>query len=86
VNQATQIYSREFDSIFLRLPVQLQRRIEAKLSDLGRRLESFPHERLQGRSEFRIRIGDHRIIYEFDVGRNELYLVTMGHRRDVYRR
>lgn len=86
MNQATQIYSREFDAIFLQLPAQLQARIETKLRDLGRRMESFPHERLQGRSEFRIRIGDYRIIYEFDTGRNELYLVTLGHRRDIYRR
>ena len=86
MNQATQIYSREFDAIFLRLPVQLQQRIESKLREMGRRLESFPHERLQGRPEFRIRVGDYRIVYEFDAGRNELYLITLGHRRDVYRR
>jgi mRNA interferase RelE/StbE len=86
VNQATEIYSREFDTIFFRLPAHLQERIEAKLRELGRRLGSFPHQRLQGRSEFRLRIGDYRIIYEFDVGRNELSLVTLGHRRDVYRR
>ena len=86
MNQATEIYSREFDAIFLRLPPQVQGRIEAKLRDLGRRLEGFPHERLQGRPEFRLRVGDYRIIYEFDLQRNELLLVTLGHRRDVYRR
>ncbi len=86
MNQATEIYSREFDGIFFRLPAQLQNRIEAKLRDLGQRLERFPHQRLQGRSEFRLRVGDYRVIYEFDVGRNELYMVTLGHRRDVYRR
>jgi mRNA interferase RelE/StbE len=86
VNQATEIYSREFDAIFFRLPARLQDRIEAKIRELGRQLESFRHERLQGRPEFRLRVGDYRVIYEFDVRRNELYLVTMGHRREVYRR
>ena len=86
MNQATEIYSREFDAIFLRLPAHLQKRIEAKLRELGRRLESFPHERLQGRPEFRLRVGDYRVIYEFDLLRNELSLITLGHRRDVYRR
>ena len=86
MNQATEIYSREFDSIFFRLPPHLQDRIEAKLRDLGRRLESFPHERMQGRSEFRLRVGDYRVLYEFDLSRNELSLVTLGHRREVYRR
>jgi len=29
-------------------------------------------------------VGDYRIIYTFDVGLNELSLVTLGHRREVY--
>jgi mRNA-degrading endonuclease RelE of RelBE toxin-antitoxin system len=40
---------------------------------------------LQGRAEFRLRVGDYRIIYAFDVSRNELSLVTLGHRREAYR-
>ena len=85
MNQATEIYSREFDSIFFRLPPQVQGRIEARLRELGRRLNDFPHARLQGRSEFRLRVGDYRIIYVFDVSRIELSLITLGHRREVYR-
>ena len=46
----------------------------------------FPHHRLQARTEYRLRVGDFRIIYEFDSVQNELYLVTLGHRSDVYRR
>ena len=84
MNQATEIYSREFDSIFFRLPPQIQRRLEAKIRQLGRRLEDFPHQRLQGRPEFRLRVGDYRVLYQFDLTQNELELVTLGHRRDVY--
>jgi mRNA interferase RelE/StbE len=85
VNQATEIYSREFDSIFFQLPPQLQNRILAQIRELGRHLENFSHYRLQGRQEFRLRVGDYRIIYRIDVGRNELMLVTLGHRSEVYR-
>jgi mRNA interferase RelE/StbE len=85
MNQATEIYSREFDSIFFRLPPPWQQRILEKVRDLGRRLDCFPHQRLSGRSEFRLRVGDYRIIYDFDLSRNELYLITLGHRREVYR-
>ena len=83
--QATEIYSREFDAIFYPLPPTVRERIEAKIGELGRRLEDFPHQRLQGRPEFRLRAGDYRIIYQFDLQRNGLYLVTLGHRREVYR-
>ena len=85
MSQATEVYSREFDAIFFRLPPQVQSRILARIRELGRRLDDFPHGRLQGRGEFRLRVGDYRIIYTFDVSRNELSLVTLGHRREVYR-
>jgi mRNA interferase RelE/StbE len=40
---------------------------------------------LQARGEFKLRVGDYRVIYEFDANRNEIYLITIGHRREVYR-
>jgi mRNA interferase RelE/StbE len=85
MRRATEIYSREFDAIFFKLPTRVQALIEGKIRELGQHLESHPHHRLQGRSEFRLRAGDYRIIYEFDVQKNELQLITIGHRREVYR-
>ena len=43
------------------------------------------HERLQGREEYKLRVGDWRVLYEFDLPKNELYLLTVRHRREVYR-
>jgi mRNA interferase RelE/StbE len=83
VSQATEIYSREFDSVFLKLPPRIRELVEAKIRDLGSRLADFPHRRLKGRSEYRLRAGDYRIIYEFDRARNILYLIAIGHRREV---
>jgi len=85
VGQATEIYSKEFQSQFDRLPSGMRMRIIEKIRHVGRHLDTFPHERLQGRDEFRLRVGDFRIIYEFDLGKNEVSLVTLGHRREVYR-
>ena len=85
MSQATEIYSHEFDSIFSQLPPGVRGRVQEKIRVLGSRLNNFPHERLLGRPEFRLRVGDYRVIYEFDLERNELFLATLGHRRDVYR-
>ena len=85
MSQATEIYSREFDSVFLKLPTRIRELVEAKIRDLGSHLADFPHRRLKGRSEYRLRAGDYRIIYEFDRARNILYLIAIGHRREVYR-
>lgn len=85
MSRATEVYSREFDSVFLNLSPRICELIEAKIHDVGSRLGAYSHHRLQGRSEYRLRAGDYRIIYEFDQQKNILYLVTLGHRREVYR-
>ena len=84
-SRAQEIYSAEFDRIFFKLPEQIRGRLEAKISDLGTRLNSFPHHRLKGSSDYRLRVGDYRVIYNFDLQKNMVYLVTVGNRREIYR-
>ena len=67
------------------LPAGAQTRLQARLDSLGLRLPHYPHFRMQGCDTFRLRVGDYRIIYQFDIQRNELYLITLGHRRDIYK-
>ncbi len=62
---ATRIYSPGFDAEFWALPAGIQARIETKLDELGRQLREFPHHRLQQSDDFRLRVGDYRIIYGF---------------------
>jgi len=52
---------------------------------MGTRLESFPHKRLQGRPEFKLRIGNYRVLYEFDAKCGRVYLHYIGHRREIYK-
>jgi mRNA interferase RelE/StbE len=82
---ATQIYSSDFDKGFYKLPVETQARIQQKLDEIGRRLESYPHYQMTGTSAFRLRVGDYRVIYRFNIRKNELYVAAVGHRREVYR-
>jgi mRNA-degrading endonuclease RelE of RelBE toxin-antitoxin system len=79
---ATQIYSSDFDNTFWRLPMEVQSRIQRKLDDLGWRLDTFPHYQMTGMNALRLRVGDYRIVYRFDLQKNEIYV---GHRREVYR-
>jgi len=85
VDQATQVYSPAFDEVFFGLPASVRAKIEAKIRELGRTLELYPHHRLQGRREYRIRVGDYRVFYTFDLHGNILYLHEVGHRSEVYR-
>ena len=40
---------------------------------------------LRGRDGWRLRVGDYRILYTIDDGVLRIVVVTLGHRRDVYR-
>jgi len=81
---ATQIYSSHFDRRFLNLPQDIQRRIQQRVDELGLDLRKFSHHRMQGVDAFRLRVGDYRIVYQFSVTKNELYLIAVGNRRDIY--
>ena len=82
---ATQISSREFDGVFLKLPPAIQAHILRKIDGMGLRLATFPHYRMVGSDKFRLRVGDYRVIYRFDMAKGEIYLVAIGHRREIYR-
>ena len=85
MSRATEVYAREFDSNLFKLPPHVREAIESKIHQLGSRLADYPHHRLKGRTEYRLRVGDFRVIYEFDRERNILYLITVGNRREIYR-
>ncbi|TKB72464.1 MAG: hypothetical protein E8D45_10670 [Nitrospira sp.] len=41
--------------------------------------------KVSGRSEYRLRVGDYRILYSIEEDRKRVEIVAVGHRRDVYR-
>ena len=56
-----------------------------KIDAIGRNLKTFPHYRMEGIDTFRLRIGDYRVIYQMDFQKNELFLVAVGRRREIYK-
>ncbi len=82
---ATQIASREFDSDFFHLPEPVQALVQRKIDSMSLRLATFPHYRMTGSDQYRMRIGDYRVIYRFDPIREEIFLIAIGHRREIYR-
>ena len=49
--------------------------------------EPRPHgtRKLSGRDAWRIRVGDYRIIYEIEDSQRSILVVTLGHRKEIYR-
>jgi len=86
VANVLQIWSQMFCRKFDALPAGVREAIMLKVDDMGRRLAVFPHERLQGRTECKLRVGDYRVLYEFDVQAGRIYLLYVGNRREIYKR
>ena len=82
---ALQIWSATFSKAFDALPDSTREAVRQKLDEMGARLPQFPHKRLQGRPEFKLRVGDYRVLYEFDLPQGRIYLHYVGHRREIYK-
>jgi mRNA interferase RelE/StbE len=85
MSAALQIGYTTFDAAFFKLPPNVRSRIEAKIDEMGLRLKTFPHYRMKGHNRYRLRVGDHRIIYTFDAEKNIIHLLAVGNRREIYR-
>ena len=85
VAAALQIWTHTFCREFDRLPPAIQGAVQAKIDAMGRRLDTFPHHRLKNRGDYRLRAGDHRVLYDFDASKGVIYLLFLGHQREVYK-
>jgi len=80
------VTTKSFAKALSRLPVNLQKRIVAKIKEVA----TDPYDthsnvtRLQGRDGYRLRVGDWRVIYELHDDRLELWVLEVGARGGIY--
>lgn len=43
------------------------------------------YERLTGRSEYKVRVGNYRIIVDIDETKNTIFVLVIGHRKNIYK-
>jgi mRNA interferase RelE/StbE len=43
-------------------------------------------KRLKGETAFRLRVGDYRIIFDFDQKTQKIIILDIGHRKNIYKR
>ncbi len=67
------------------LPKADCRRVVARIQLLARDPRSHGCEKLSGAEKYRVRQGDHRILYEIDDSTRSVTIVKVGNRREVYR-
>ena len=68
-----------------RLPDEITNRILARLSALETNPRPVDVKKIKGRDAWRIRVSDYRVIYEIHDRALQVIVITVGHRREVYR-
>ena len=68
-----------------RLPDDVAKRVLDRLVELEDEPRPADAKELTGRPAWRIRVGDYRVIYEIHDRELRVVVVTVGHRREVYR-
>jgi mRNA interferase RelE/StbE len=68
-----------------RLPAEVVERVLSHLETLEANPRPTGVKKLRGRPAYRLRSGDYRIIYEIHDRELRVLVITVGHRRDIYR-
>lgn len=71
---------------FRRLRGAVRDRIETAIDGLAANPRPRGTTKLAGRDDFRIRVGDYRIVYAVDDTERLVLIARIAHRREVYRR
>ena len=70
---------------FRAMPKKDLRKILLRIEELSRDPRPYGHEKLTGCERYRIRQGRYRIVYSIQDKELTIWVVKVGHRREVYR-
>ena len=79
------IFDEEAIGFLEKLPRDISKRIFKKIQ----KTKEDPHHyfsKLEGRKEYKLRIGDYRVIADIDDKEIKIYIIIIGHRRNIYKK
>ena len=81
------MYDVIFDPKAIELLEKSQKQLAKRIWDKIRSTKENPHhffERLSGRTDYKLRIGDYRVIADIDDNKKRIEITLIGHRKNVY--
>ena len=80
-------YTNTADNDLSRLDARVAQRVHDAVVRLVENAEAMRHTALTGRynGQFRLRVGDYRVLYRLDRGRRLITVVRVEHRSEAYR-
>lgn len=78
------IYSQLFSKQLRKLNIDIQERVVTSLERC--RIRPYDHvKKLVGVPHFSLRVGDYRIIMNIDDGNLKIFVIEIGHRKNIYK-
>ena len=79
------IFDEEAIDFLEKLPAQIKERIFNKIISAKENPLHF-FERLEGRTDYKLRIGDYRIIADIEQNDKKIKVTRIGHRKNIYKK
>jgi len=81
-------YDIKIEKKALKFLKNLDKKNQSKIIEKIYKLSENPYhnsKKLIGRDAYRIRVGNYRVIYEIDENSVKIFVINIGHRKDIYR-
>ncbi len=82
------ISSKEFEKTLDKIPLNSANKIRNKINNLATSKENLDIKKLKNRNDYRLRIGDYRVTFEYSSVENKVVIIlhAVSHRKDVYKK
>jgi mRNA interferase RelE/StbE len=81
------LIERKAEKSIKKLPKRIAGKVIEKIQELKSEPRPLGSRKIVGsEGDYRIRIGDYRVVYELDEENEQLIIMAVGHRRDVYKK
>ena len=79
------VFHRKTEKELRKIPAQDRNKIFEKIQELSDNPYLFGHIKLSGNDDlYRVRQGNYRIIYSIEDKQLQIYIIKIGHRKDIY--
>ena len=83
------MYSLDFDEEAIQFLEKQEQLIKERIFQKIQKTKENPHryfERLEGRMDYKLRVGDYRVIADIDDTVKNIQVTLIGHRKDIYKK
>ena len=81
----TVLIKRSAEKEMDRLPTSTFKRVAQAILELERDPRPKGSKKLRGMQDYRLRVGEYRVLYSIDDHKRVVEVIAVGHRREVYR-